>query len=640
MRELAPDLFDRRFQDLIEIGRAKLPSLAPDWTDHNAHDPGITLMELLAWVAEAQLYSLGRRPRKDERAAYAALVGLHVGGTQPARGLLWPDHGNPQSPAATLTRSIAIPADAVINVLTDETPTFRPVDKLLWVPGRIRKLESRLAGGSVIDQTATNERGGTPFLPFGDRAGRRDVLAMTFQCNSELFGPKRQELKGGRWAIGVRAGAPLGDAGSDAPQPCHVPITATLVAGDQRIPLTIVSDTTGGLLTTGALLLDLDNVTISPREFTIELQSPNGFPRPPRFLRIEPNVIPIEQGRSVVSENQQASGLPDFTFALAEPGLRFAPDEEPIELQVSEADGLHLWSRADRLADRGPDERVYGLDTTTGRVTFGNGINGRTPPQGSQILINYAVSDGEAGDVARNRQWKVTGFEGAFGVNPDPVTGGAAPSGPIDQRREARLRARAEHALVSSDDIASAAKELPLLEVARAWVLPPSAQSPRTGTVTLVVMRSRPNGKEPAQVPETPRWLAAIRRRLVPRIPLGTRLVVTAPRYVDFTIRATIVADAGRDPIAIKAAVANELSKRLALIDSTNGVARRPGVPVTQRDVSAWLRAVDGVKSVKLQLLRAGRDANEITVPRGGLPRFDLAGSSIDVKRSGQGSSS
>ena len=45
MSPLAPNLFERRFGDLMEIGRAKLPSLAPEWTDHNAHDPGITLME-------------------------------------------------------------------------------------------------------------------------------------------------------------------------------------------------------------------------------------------------------------------------------------------------------------------------------------------------------------------------------------------------------------------------------------------------------------------------------------------------------------------------------------------------------------------------------------------------------------------
>ena len=60
MSRLAPNLFDRRFGDLMEIGRARLPRLAPAWTDHNAHDPGITLMELLAWVAEAQLYSTRR----------------------------------------------------------------------------------------------------------------------------------------------------------------------------------------------------------------------------------------------------------------------------------------------------------------------------------------------------------------------------------------------------------------------------------------------------------------------------------------------------------------------------------------------------------------------------------------------------
>ncbi|MGH8237126.1 MAG: putative baseplate assembly protein, partial [Steroidobacteraceae bacterium] len=75
MRRLAPDFFDRRFDDLLEAGRSRLPSLAPRWTDYNAHDPGITLMELLAWVSEAQLYSLARM-RRDERAAYAALLGL------------------------------------------------------------------------------------------------------------------------------------------------------------------------------------------------------------------------------------------------------------------------------------------------------------------------------------------------------------------------------------------------------------------------------------------------------------------------------------------------------------------------------------------------------------------------------------
>jgi Baseplate J-like protein len=632
MTQLALDLFKRSFSDLMEIGRAKLPALAPDWTDHNAHDPGITLMELLAWVAEAQLYSLSRRPRRDERAAYAALMGFAPGGTQPARGLIWPDRG-PASAAATFAKSVVIPTEAVINVMNEETPTFRPSHKLLFVPGRIERLETRLPGGPT-DHTAVNERGGTPFFPFGETASSRDVLAMTFRVRGDagLFGPKRE--KGALWAIGVRAVKPLET--SDVVQPaeqahaCRPPVTATLVADGERFPLTIVSDSTNGLLESGALLLDLDNVTSSPQELTIELRSPGGFARPPRLLRIEPNAVPVEQGRPVARELHIASGQPDFSFNLDVPGLRFAPGEEPVKIEIDEPTSLNVWKRIDRLSDHGPDERVYELDARRGLVTFGNGINGYIPPSESQVLATYAVSDAEKGNVARNRQWRVTGFEGAYGVNFDPIAGGAAAAGWIDQRREARHRSEHEHALVSSDDIAAAAKELPLLEVARAWVLPPNGKVPRTGAVTLIAMRARPNGKEPAQIPETRRWLEAVRRQLAGRMPLGTRLVVAAPSYVDFFIRATVIADVGRDPSAIETAVTRELAKRLSLID------RRAGVPLTYRDVAAWLRSVEGVKSIaKPLLIRAadGKEQKQITVLRSGLPR--LTQSTITVRRPG-----
>ena len=29
--------------------------MTPDWTDHNSHDPGITMLEVLAYTAEALL---------------------------------------------------------------------------------------------------------------------------------------------------------------------------------------------------------------------------------------------------------------------------------------------------------------------------------------------------------------------------------------------------------------------------------------------------------------------------------------------------------------------------------------------------------------------------------------------------------
>jgi predicted phage baseplate assembly protein len=639
MSPLAQNLFQRRFQDLVEIGRARLPSLAPEWTDHNAHDPGITLMELLAWVAEAQLYSLSRL-RRDERVAYAALLGLAPSGTQGASGLIWSDRLDPNSPVTTYTRSVALNADTIVNVIGAENLKFRPTHKLLWAPGRIKKLETRSANGRATDHTGANERGGLPFLPFGEQAGRRETLAMTFECRdkSGLFGGDRQNAKGALWPIGFLVAPPLGGAVERArsAKDERSPLAATIVTDDERVDLRIASDSTQGLLTTGAILLDLDNVAQSPSKFTIELRAPNGFARPPRALRIEPNVIPIQQGRAISREAQVADGRPDWSFSLNFPGLRFASGEEPVTIEVAEPTGLSAWRREDRLSDHGPDENVYELDARTGEITFGNGVNGRIPPAGSQVFVTYSVSDGEGGHVARNRKWKVAGFEGAFGVNPDPITGGLGPSGWIEQRREARLRSRDDHALVNSDDIASAAKGLPLLEVARAWVVTPDDRAPRTGVVTLIAMRSRPDGNEPEQPPETARWLAAIRRHLAPRMPLGVRLVVAGPRYREFSIHAVLETDSGRDPAAIEKEVKKELRKRLALVDTATGPSpRQPGAPVTPGDVNAWIRASDGVRRiVQLELRGAdGKSIKEVAVLHSGLPRWNQGSSAIEARR-------
>src|SRR5262245_46052459 len=55
-----PDLDDRRYEDLVEEARASIPHLYPGWTDHNPSDPGITLVELFAWLVEMVLYRINR----------------------------------------------------------------------------------------------------------------------------------------------------------------------------------------------------------------------------------------------------------------------------------------------------------------------------------------------------------------------------------------------------------------------------------------------------------------------------------------------------------------------------------------------------------------------------------------------------
>jgi predicted phage baseplate assembly protein len=637
MKRLAPDLFARRFDELLELGRSRLPALAPDWTDHNAHDPGITLMELLAWTAEAQLYSLSRM-RRDERAAYAALFGVLPAGTRPARGLLWPDASDAATPAKVGRADRVIRREHEVNAIGADVPTYRPEYDVLFVPGDIRRLHSILAGGRVVDLTAINARGSPQFQPFGSDAGPGDLLQLDYECRDPggLFPVPRSDADGARLVVGVRAGAALSIVPPDTqPDGMESRLNVTLQSDRGRFELPVVADTSAAFMRTGALILDVSSVKGSPRRFSLLFRAMGGLARPPRLLGLQLNVLPIVQGQSTQERlTDDSPGTPDQAFSLSAKGLRFEQGVEPVQIDVSEGNETTTWQRTACLADAGPDDRVFELDAQRARITFGNGINGRIPVQGAHIFASYATCDGATGSTARNRRWQVRGFNEAFGINPDPVTGGADATSLADQRALARHRLKVEGPIVNKADLVTAALDLPLLEVARAWVTTPDARLPRTNVITLVAMRARETDVEPAQAPETLRWLEAIRRQLAPRMTLGTRLRVAAPTYVDFSIQARVVASRGRDPDAVKQTVTAALRERLVLADRGSTEPRDPGAPLAAYDVIGWIRGVDGVQSVtQLKLLPEAdsKPVDTITLNPSGLPR--LGKIVLDVQR-------
>jgi hypothetical protein len=55
-----PNLDDRRYADLVEEARSLIPTHEPEWTNHNASDPGIMLLELFAYLSEMLIYRLNR----------------------------------------------------------------------------------------------------------------------------------------------------------------------------------------------------------------------------------------------------------------------------------------------------------------------------------------------------------------------------------------------------------------------------------------------------------------------------------------------------------------------------------------------------------------------------------------------------
>ena len=82
-----PHLDTRRWQDLVDEARALIPVYAPGWTDHNASDPGITLIELFAFLTEQLVYRANQIPERHRR-KFLALLGYPTQPPQRASGAL------------------------------------------------------------------------------------------------------------------------------------------------------------------------------------------------------------------------------------------------------------------------------------------------------------------------------------------------------------------------------------------------------------------------------------------------------------------------------------------------------------------------------------------------------------------------
>ena len=61
-----PNLDNCNFTELVKEGLSLLPHYAPEWTNHNPSDPGITLIELLAYFTEILIYRLNRVTRDNK----------------------------------------------------------------------------------------------------------------------------------------------------------------------------------------------------------------------------------------------------------------------------------------------------------------------------------------------------------------------------------------------------------------------------------------------------------------------------------------------------------------------------------------------------------------------------------------------
>jgi len=83
----SPKLDDREYDDIVAEAIRLIPRYCPEWTNHNPSDPGITLLELAAWMTDLILFRLNRLPEKNY-IAFLNLLGIRLRPPRSATALL------------------------------------------------------------------------------------------------------------------------------------------------------------------------------------------------------------------------------------------------------------------------------------------------------------------------------------------------------------------------------------------------------------------------------------------------------------------------------------------------------------------------------------------------------------------------
>lgn len=130
-----PKLDDQNYAEIVEAAKRRIPVIFPEWTDFNEHDPGITVIELFAWLKEMQQYTLDRIP-DSTREAMLRLAGVQPLEAAPASVELIPAAPPEFLPAGSTAHS----ADGTEFTLTEP---FRCQD------AQISKIYMKSPGGYV-----------------------------------------------------------------------------------------------------------------------------------------------------------------------------------------------------------------------------------------------------------------------------------------------------------------------------------------------------------------------------------------------------------------------------------------------------------------------------------------------------------
>ena len=588
------NLDDRRFEDLFNEARRRIPTYTPEWTDHNDSDPGITLLQLVAYMQEMVIWRLNQVPEKNYQ-KFLQLVGLDLLPVAPAHADL----------TFTLSKG-AVSADIPTGTQAAlgggaGQPVLFETDAPLTAVGLSLAAVQTFDGAQFTLQTDANNADAAPGYPaFSATPQRGCALYLGFDA---VFPPGSHRITAYLGDDGVPApvqGGSISQAALSPPVQAYWEYWAGDAAQWQRLDLQ--KDETVALTSSGAVLFNAPTdgqlrqlgQLMRPTDpalfwlrYRIDQVLGAGYESPPLLRRILINTVPATNAATETDVLLgAANGRPNQTVQM--PRFPILPLDAGVTgiIAVDEGDGYVTWTGVEDFAGSGSDDAVYTLDHTTGLVSFGDGTNGRIP--------RWLSGNGSNRDDADQINIKTTSFRwgGGSAGNTGPntisalrsaipfvtsVTNLRASYGGADEESVAAAQVRTPQVLrtanraVTGDDFAFLARQTPGAQIARAQAFPllnpnfrmrrssvdgsPEVEVPVPGAVTIVVV---PQSTDAMPIP-TSGTLGLVSGWLDQHRLLTAELFVAAPRYRQVSIQASLVADPTADAGIVQAAVLQTL---------------------------------------------------------------------------------
>nr|WP_221382019.1 putative baseplate assembly protein [Actinoplanes polyasparticus] len=601
-----PDLDDRTFDEIREELLRRIPRYAPEWTDWNDSDPGVTLIELFAWLTETIGYRLNRTPERS------LLTFLDVLG-------IAPEAAAPATADLTFivrdgeTRPILVPAGARVDssASTDDGPVvFETGEAVELIPLRLRSLQ--VAGPSGFHVIASDEAAYGEFRPFGFTPARGNALYLGFGPAEGPVGFPEQiallvDPKPGRDtpATGVRT---QWEFRSSAVDP-------------RWTPLALYDDGSRGFTRRGYLRIDGPPASAAvagigheerPMHWIRCRLDAGNYPAgmEPVVELIRYNTVPAQSLTTVTAERAGISdGSTSQVIRLRNRPVLPDPGSVTVDVVPANADGPGpdtLWTVVRSLATSGRQDRHLELDAARGELRFGDGRTGQVPIAGFEVLVSYRYGGTALANVPASG---ITGLQTAPpGVesvtNLRAATGGRDEETADDLRRNAGSRLRTRERAVTAADYRELARKVGGVAdaVAIGQRHPDYPGTPIPGCV-LVAVLVRADDRPPVASPEL---LDAVRAALDPVRPIGTELNVRGARFVEVTV--TVVVEA--DPYAATGAVKAEILERINRALTPDGANfGRPFFPTSLFGVIQQTAGVVGVRSLQVDIPgRSGLD--------------------------------